>query len=402
MTADGQELRLFVVAGEHSGDQLGGPLLAALHDMSDRPLALFGVGGEAMAAQGCKSLFPLSEVAVMGPLAILRRLPQLIKRVHETVDAAVAMRPHALIILDSPEFTHAVAKRVRRQLPNLPVIDYVSPSVWAWRPGRARKMRSYVDHVLAILPFEPDVHRRLGGPDCTYVGHPLIERIDWIRSRDTQTFREKLRLNADRPLLVVLPGSRATEVNRLTRAFGETVTRIVEQRGPVDVVLPAASGVEPLIESYLPHWTVKPHIVRGEEDKFSAFRAADVALAASGTVTLELALAQTPMVVSYRTEAIVAMFMWMLKAHSIVLPNLVLGENVFPEYVQGACNAETLSNAMLPLLDQDSPEFKRQMAALRGIDERMKLSSGTPSTRAARIVLDLALKDRAVVPETAR
>ncbi len=394
MTADRDELRLFVVAGEHSGDQLGGPLLAALHDMSDRPLSLSGVGGEAMAAQGCGSLFPLSEVAVMGPIAILGRLPKLIRRVHETVDAAVAMRPHALIILDSPEFTHAVAKRVRRKLPDLPVIDYVSPSVWAWRPGRARRMRRYVDHVLAILPFEPEAHRRLGGPDCTYIGHPLIERIDWIRSRDTQAFRKRLNLDAERPLLVVLPGSRATEVNRLTGVFGETVARIVARKGPVDVVMPAASGVEHLIEQRLSDWTVKPHVLRGEEDKFSAFRAADAALAASGTVTLELALAQTPMVVSYRTEAIVAMFMWMLKAHSIVLPNLVLGENVFPEYVQGACNPETLSDAMLPLLDAKNPEFKRQMAALQGIDERMKLPSGTPSTRAARIVLDLALADR--------
>ncbi|MEM8744976.1 MAG: lipid-A-disaccharide synthase, partial [Pseudomonadota bacterium] len=141
MTAGSDELRLFMVAGEHSGDQLGGPLLEALHDMSDRPLTLSGVGGEAMDAQGCETLFPLSDVAVMGPAAILNRLPTLIRRVHQTVDAAVAMQPHALVILDSPEFTHAVAKRVRRRLPDLPVIDYVSPSVWAWRPGRARRMR---------------------------------------------------------------------------------------------------------------------------------------------------------------------------------------------------------------------------------------------------------------------
>ncbi|MDA7946625.1 MAG: lipid-A-disaccharide synthase [Hyphomicrobiaceae bacterium] len=389
MTTDQEPLRLFMVAGEHSGDQLGGHLIEALHEMSARPLSLSGVGGEAMEAQGCKSLFALSEIAVMGPAAILRRLPTLIRRVHETVDAAVAMRPDALVILDSPEFTHAVAKRVRRRLPDLPVIDYVSPSVWAWRPGRARRMRRYIDHVLAILPFEPEAHLRLGGPDCTYIGHPLIERLEWIRSRDGKAFRRKLGVKADQPLIAVLPGSRATEVNRLMGVFGKTIARILSAKNEAQVVIPAAPGIEHLIERHLQDWPIKPHIVTGREDRFTAFRAADAALAASGTVTLELALAQTPMVVAYRMEAVVAMFMWMLKAHSIVLPNLVLGENIFPEYVHGACNADNLSGALLPLLDKSSPEFKRQIEALKGLDENMRLPSGTPSTRAARIVLDL-------------
>ena len=397
MTADSEELRLFMVAGEHSGDQLGGHLIEALREMSDRPLALSGVGGEAMEAQGCQSLFALSDVAVMGPAAILHRLPTLIRRVYQTVDAAVAMRPHALVILDSPEFTHAVAKRVRRRMPDLPVIDYVSPSVWAWRPGRARRMRKYIDHVLAILPFEPDAHKRLGGPDCTYIGHPLIERLDWIRNRDVKAFRSTLGLAPDRPLIVVLPGSRATEVNRLMGVFGQTIARIMSQKGEVEVVIPAAAGVEPLIERHLPDWPMRPHIVGGRDNKFAAFRAADAALAASGTVTLELALAETPMVVGYRMEAIVGLFMWMLKAHSIVLPNLVLGENVFPEYVHGACNPDNLSKALLALLDKGSPEYARQIEALKGLDEKMQLPSGTPSTRAASIVLDLAS-----APETER
>lgn len=393
MTSEPDELRLFLVAGEQSGDQLGGPLLAALRKGSKRAISVSGVGGDSMAAQGCYSLFPLSDVAVMGPIAILKHLPTLIRRVRQTVDAAIAMRPDALIILDSPEFTHAVAKRIRRRLPDLPVIDYVSPSVWAWRPGRARKMRRYVDHILAILPFEPEVHKRLGGPACTYVGHPLTERLKWIRSRDSEKFRHALQIENDRPVVVVLPGSRATEVRRLMGVFGQTLDRIFSESGPIEVVIPAAAGVEHLIEECLAEWSLKPHIVSSEEDKFDAFRLADVALAASGTVTLELALAHTPMVVAYRTEAIVAAFLWTLKAHSIVLPNLVLGENVFPEFIQDKCAPDILSAALLSLLDKNSPEYKRQTAAFKVLDERMRLSSGTPSTHAAGIVLDLVGRD---------
>ena len=168
-------LRIWLVAGEESGDQLGAKLMGALRAaLGPAPVTFEGVGGEAMAAQGLRTLFPLSDIAVMGIGAVVARLPSLVQRVYRTVDAIVQGGPDAVVIIDSPEFTHAVAKRVRRRLPALPIVNYVSPSVWAWRPGRARKMRAYVDHVLALKPFEPDAHRRLGGPPCTYVGHPLI------------------------------------------------------------------------------------------------------------------------------------------------------------------------------------------------------------------------------------
>jgi lipid-A-disaccharide synthase len=379
-----------MVAGEHSGDRLGGPLIAALRQKSDRTLQLNGVGGEAMAGEGCPSLFPLSEIAVMGPVAILKRCRSLVRRVHQTVDVAVEMNPDALVILDSPEFTHAVAKRVRRRLPDIPVIDYVSPSVWAWRPGRARKMRRYIDHVLAILPFEPAAHERLGGPACTYVGHPLIERLDWIGKLDTRKLARRLGMTGSRPVIVVLPGSRASEIERMMPVLGRTIELIVRRAGPVDILLPVADGMENKIHAHLSTWSHQPHIVHGEEDKFTAFRFADAALATSGTVTLELALSGTPMIVGYRTDFIVSLLRWMLKAHSIVLPNLVLRENVFPEYIQKACSAKTLCNSLLPLLDTSSAAYKRQHEALSRIKKVMQLPSGTPSEHAARIVLDVA------------
>ncbi len=185
-------LRLFLIAGEHSGDALGGKLIEALRKLSPRPLELAGVGGELMAAQGCPSLFPLTELAVMSLLDVIPRLRNIWRRIRATAEAARAFHPDVLVILDSPEFTHQVAKRVRRKDPSIPIVDYVSPSVWAWRPWRARSMRRYVDHILGILPFEPEVHRRLGGPTCSYVGHPLIEKLGWIDTLDPEALRKRL------------------------------------------------------------------------------------------------------------------------------------------------------------------------------------------------------------------
>ena len=256
-----------------------------------------------------------------------------------------------VVILDSPEFTHPIARRIRKRRPELPIIDYVSPSVWAWRPGRARKMRAYVDHVLALLPFEPEVHRRLDGPPCSYVGHPLVEQRDWIRSRDGEALRARLGLPNGRPVVVVLPGSRPSEVGRLMQPFGTAIGELAANIGPVSVVLPAVETVKPVIADAARSWAVPPVILTGEDDKFAAFRLADAALAASGTVTLELAVAGTPMVVAYRADPIASSMRFLLIAHSVVLPNLILGENVFPELLnKGLQRREAVSEALLPLM----------------------------------------------------
>ncbi len=379
--------RIFIVAGEHSGDQLGGKLMAALKARSEDPIIFSGVGGEAMEAQGMRSIFPLSDVAVMGPLAILARLPRLVRRVYQAVDAGLKAEPDAVIIVDSPEFTHPIAKRIRKKRPLIPIINYVSPSVWAWRPGRAKKMKPYVDQLLAILPFEPAAHERLGGPPCSYVGHPLIERIDWIRGLDTGELAQRLGLVAGRPVLLVLPGSRPTEVRRLMQPFGEAAGLVQERLGPIEVIIPAVESVRPLIEAGLAAWPLQAHLVEGQADKFSAFRLAGAALAASGTVTLELALAGTPMVVAYRVDAVAAQLRFLLKVPSVVLANLVLAENVFPELLQEDCTPEKLADALLPLLKEGSPERERQLGGLAKIPEKMLLDGTTPSERAAETVL---------------
>lgn len=389
-----KELRLFMIAGEHSGDALGAKLMAVLNERCRGRLRYLGVGGEAMSAQGLASQFPLSDVAVMGPMSVLPRLPRIMSRVWHTADAAVAAQPDAVVIIDSPEFTHPIAKRIRKRRPQTPIIDYVSPSVWAWRSYRAAKMRGYVDHVLALLPFEPAVHERLGGPPCTYIGHPLIERHDWIEGLDPAPLAARLGLEAGRPVLAVLPGSRPSEVARLMDDFGATVDLLHSNGRPIEVIVPVVASVRTLIEEKLSGWPVRPHIVETEEDKFRAFKLARAALAASGTVTLELALTGTPMAVAYKVDALAAKLRFLVKVPSFVLPNLVLGHNAIPEYMQEACTPQNLAYALDELL-RDTPTYIEQKKALGRIPDLLLLpDNAVPSELAANIVLELAEQGR--------
>jgi lipid-A-disaccharide synthase len=384
-----RELVLYVVAGEHSGDALGAKLMQRLNEDARGRVRYLGVGGALMQQHGLVSQFPIADVAVMGPLSILARLPRLINRVNRTADSAVSAQPDALIIIDSPEFTHPIAKRFRRRMPATPIINYVSPSIWAWRPGRARKMRRYVDHVLALLPFEPAAHERLGGPPCTYVGHPLIEKLPWIRALDATPLTERLNAAPGQPVLVVLPGSRRSEVAKLMGPFGDAIAALRAEGITPVVVVPVVEHVRDLIEQATATWAVEPHFVTTEDDKFRAFKIADAALAASGTVTLELALAGTPMVVAYRLDSVAWSLRFLMKARSIVLANLVLEENAFPELLQHDVNGQKLAATILPLL-RDTPERRAQLAALERIPEKMQLHGASPSEIAARIVLSLA------------
>jgi lipid-A-disaccharide synthase len=386
--AEEKPLTIWIVSGEESGDQLGAKLIRSLKArLGSERLHFGGVGGHAMAKEGLKSLFPLEEIAVMGFSAVIARLPSILKRIRFTADAVMAAKPDMLVIIDSPDFTHRVAKTVRQRAPQIPIIDYVSPSVWAWRPGRAPKMRAYVDHLLALLPFEPAAHERLGGPPTTYVGHPLIERLTEIRPAPGERGSA-----TDGPIkLLVLPGSRRSEVSRLMEPFGEALTLLKERSPhPFEVTIPAVAHVAQEIRARVGSWSMKPKIVEGEAAKWTAFRAADAALAASGTVTLELGLSGVPMVVAYRVSKIEEVLKYLIKAPSIVLTNLVLDENVIPELIQWDCTPEKLADALLPLLS-DSPERRRQLKAFSKLDQLMKIGDEDPSERAARIVQEVLI-----------
>jgi lipid-A-disaccharide synthase len=384
MSAPGpsQALRIFLVAGEESGDRLGAALMRALKQRHDK-VTFTGVGGSEMAQEGLVSPFPISDLAVMGFNAVARKLPLIFRRIRETAAAVVAEKPAVLVIIDSPDFTHRVARRVRKAAPSIPIVDYVSPSVWAWRPGRARSMRRYVDHVLALLPFEPEVHRRLGGPPCSYVGHPLAETAALLRPSENEAARRQ----ADPPLLLVLPGSRSSEIKRLLGIFAKTVESVGRALGPLDVVIPTVPHLEPILRKETSGWVQPPLIVVDAEEKQAAFRVARAALAKSGTVTLELAVAGVPMVTAYKVTAFEAPILRrVIKAPSAILANLVLGENVVPEFMQEDCTVGNLAEALLPLLSE-SPQRKRQLDAFARLDAVMEIGVAHPSARAAEIVL---------------
>ncbi|OKL43533.1 lipid-A-disaccharide synthase [Pseudovibrio exalbescens] len=388
-------LSVYIVVGEESGDQLGAELIRALRERTGRPLVVQGVGGERLSREGLQSLFPLQDIAVMGLSAVLARLPAIVKRVYQCVDDVIAKDPDVLLIIDSPDFTHNVAKRVRKKAPHIPIVDYVSPSVWAWRPGRARKMAAYVDHLLALLPFEPEVHRELGGPATTYVGHPLIERLDNLRPKDG----ERAPMSAQERTVLVLPGSRGSEVSRLMEPFGKAVARIAEAWPDAHFVMPAVAHQEARIRDALQSWAIQPEIVIGEPAKFAAFRKAHAALAASGTVSLELAISGVPMVVAYKLDWFfrrlkdIHRFIPIATVDSMVLPNLVLGRNVVPEYLDEDANGPALADRVISLLNQDSVARNLQVEAFNQLDRIMKLPDGeSQAGKAAQILLTTAEK----------
>lgn len=384
-------LRIFLIAGEHSGDALGARLMAALNALRPGGVTFEGIGGPKMMAAGLTSVFPMSEIAVMGPAAILAQLPHLMRKINEAVRAVLADDPDVLVIIDAPEFTHRVARKVRRVRPALPIVDYVSPSVWAWRPWRARKMRAYVDEVLALLPFEPGVHERLGGPPCTYVGHPLAERRAWIAALDPEPLARRLHLTPGHQPFLVLPGSRRSVINRLWSPFSGALWELYKRGHRLDILLPVVESTRDLVVERTSSWPPLPvHLVEEEVDKFRAFKLARAALAASGTATLELALAGCPMVVSYRVDRLALVFRDLVKPPHFALANLVLDERAFPELMQESCVAEELAPALANLL-ADTPERQAQLAALARVPDA--ISTGTPPAIAAAMRV-LAHADR--------
>lgn len=350
-----------------------------------------GVGGRTMAREGLVSLFPIEELSIVGFAAVVQQLPKILRLIRKTADAVTEAAPDALVIIDSPDFTHRVARRVRARNPAIPIVDYVSPSVWAWRPGRARAMLSYVDHVLGLMPFEPEEYRKLRGPPCSYVGHPLIEQLSSLRPNA----EEQKRRDGEPPVLLVLPGSRRSEIRHHLEVFGAALGRLEASGQRFELVLPTMSHLEPTVREGTASWPVKPQIVVGEAERRAAFRTARAALAKSGTVTLELALSGIPMVTAYRVGAIEAFILRRaISVSSVILANLVIGKEVIPEFLQEDCTSEKLAQALAEVLT-DSPLRKQQVEAFAQLDTIMSTGNKSPSVLAADIVLATMRKGRA-------
>jgi lipid-A-disaccharide synthase len=386
----GTERKIFLIATEESGDRLGANLMKVLRQRLGEAVQFEGVGGRAMAREGLDTLFPIEELSIIGLAAVLRELPKILGLIKETAIAVTEAAPDILVIIDSPDFTHRVAKRVRAKNPGIPIVHYVSPSVWAWRPGRARAMLKYIDHVLALLPFEPEAYQRLHGPPCSYVGHPLIEQLSSLRPNADEAKRR----TESPPVLLVLPGSRRSEIRHHMAVFGQAVALLQEQGVAFELMLPTMPHLQEAVVEAVKGWPIQPQVVIGEQDKRAAFRIAHAALAKSGTVTLELALAGVPMVTAYRVGAVEAFVLRRaIRVSSVILANLVLGKDVIPELLQEACTPENLAQALRDVLS-DSPLRRQQLEAFATLDAIMSTGNQPPSVRAADIVLATMHKAR--------
>lgn len=345
----GRPLRIGIVAGEESGDRLGGDLVAALRAASGRAIELVGVGGRHLEEQGLRSLFNSSQIALMGIGAVVRDLPRLVRRIGFTARAITAAKPDCLVTIDSPDFSLRVARKVRAADPDIPIVHYVCPSVWAWRPGRAPAMKPHVDHVLCLLPFEPGELARLGGPRGTFVGHRLTADPDLIGAAAAQAVPRDLGPGREKVLLL-LPGSRGAEVGHLLQPFGETVDRLRGRGSRLRVILPTLPRLRQRIEAATADWSTKPEIVVGDAARWQAFAQADAALIASGTVSLELALAGVPMVSCYKFDWLSRQFEGLITSWSALLPNLIADRPVAPEFYNRYVRPEHLARVLESLL----------------------------------------------------
>ena len=325
-------LKLAVIAGEPSGDILGAGLVRQLAIQTGGPPQLIGVGGERLTAEGLTSLFDFTELSIIGFSAVIARLPKLIKRINQTAEAIIAARPDCLLIIDSPDFSHRVARKVRAALPEVKIVNYVCPTVWAWKPERASAMTAYIDHVLSILPFEVEVVRQLGGPPLTYVGHRLMEDPGLEAAHQAQMAYRRDHSSRRPPMCLILPGSRRSEVRRLGPVFGEAARALASINPDMTFVLPAGEHVRREIRDEILGWDVVCQVVTGDAAKWQAFGEADVAIAASGTVLLELALAGVPHISCYKLDPVSQLLSRLVTSWTAALPNMIADNVVISEY----------------------------------------------------------------------
>ncbi|MER8494088.1 lipid-A-disaccharide synthase [Mesorhizobium sp. M1312] len=362
-------LKIAIVAGEESGDLLGADIVAALKRATGREVRLVGIGGRHLQALGLSPLFDSGEIALMGLSAILRDLPRLMRRIRQTADAVAGEKPDCLITIDSPDFSLRVAKKVRAADPAIPIVHYVCPSVWAWRPGRAVAMKPYVDHILCILPFEVKELARLGGPPGTYVGHRLTHDPGVLGAAKAQSLPRDL--SDDRvKILLVLPGSRRGEVRRLVGPFGKTISILRARGHRLRLLLPTVPHVADLVRASVASWDEKPEIILDPERKWQAFGKADAALIASGTVSLELALSGVPMISCYRLDPVMRIAQGLITVWSAALPNLIADRPIVPESYNEYVRPHYLAR-QLDALFSDTPYRAWQKDGFAEVARRM-------------------------------
>jgi lipid-A-disaccharide synthase len=375
---------IFLIAGEPSGDVLGARLMAGLKAETGGAVRFAGVGGERMRAEGLETLFPLDALALFGLAELLPRLPNLLRRLGQTTRAILDLRPDAVVTIDAPDFCFRVARRVHAAQRGIPLIHYVAPTVWAWRPGRARKIAGFLDHLLALLPFEPPYFER-EGLGCSFVGHPIVE--SGAGSGDGARFRGLHGLGPDARVITVLPGSRRSEVGKLLPDFGAALAQVAARRPGLVAAVPTVPQVAGLVGQAIKDWPVPAIAVLGDRAKYDAFAASEAALAASGTVALELALARLPAVIAYRIHPLTyRLYRRLIRVRFVNLVNIMLDRPLVPELLQADCTPDRLAAEFGRLLD-DPAARQAQIDGVTEVARWLGQGDTPPSRRAARAVL---------------
>ena len=384
---------VYLVAGEPSGDQLGARLMAGLKEARGGAVRFAGIGGPRMTAEGLESLFPIDELSVMGLVEVVPHLRRIVRRVHEVVADARRAAPDIFVTIDSPSFTLQVSRRLNGI--GCPRVHYVAPQVWAWKPWRARQMAGYLDHVLALLPFEPPYFERHGLP-CTFVGHPVVELA--ARAADGAACSREHGIPEGVPLVTVLPGSRRGEVQRLMPVFGETLWLLKQGFPELRAVTPTIASVAPAVKKGVRDWPVSTAVVQGPEDKYAAFAASNAALAASGTVAVELAVAGVTTVIAYRVSGLsAAVARRMIRVRFASLVNILLDREVQPEFLQGRCRPDRLARKLGELL-YDPVAREAQLQGTREAVDMLSPKDAVPSRKAAEVLLSLIDAGNAAEP----
>lgn len=385
------KLKIYLIAGEPSGDALGARLMKAMKKKTEGKVEFFGVGGETMEAEGLTSLFDISDLAVMGIAEVIPSIPKVLKHIKETINDIIKVRPDIVISIDSWSFGCRVQKALRKKKLGIPQVHYVAPQVWAWKKKRARTMHKYVDHLLTLLPQEPKYFIPYG-LDTTFVGHPVIESP--VAKSDKESFRKKYNISKDKKIVCILPGSRHNEVATLLPIFIETAQKLSAIRDDLLFVIPTVKTVEHRVKNLTNNCGIEFLIVEGSEDRHNAMCASSAAIAASGTVALELAIADVPHIIGYKVSPLTAFLAkYLLHIQFVNLTNILLGREIVPELLQDACVPDNIARYIKRFLEQDDL-YRHEIDGFKKVREVLGLGEQTPSENASDVVLELIKKNK--------
>lgn len=391
MNKSNENLKIYVIAGEPSGDLLGSRLMRALKSKTGGNVEFFGIGSDTMEAEGLKSLFDISELSIMGLVEVIPSIPKVLRRIRQTVEDIKNIRPDIVITIDSWSFCSRVHQKLRRLKLGVPQLHYVAPQVWAWKKKRAKTMYKYVDSLMTLLPQEPKYFTPYH-LETTFVGHPVIESE--ALKADGDAFRRKFNIAPQKKIISLLPGSRHTEVSKLMPVFLDAARKLLEHDSEFYFVLPTVKTVAKRVKEEAARSDLPLTVVETPTDRYNAYVASSAAIAASGTVALELAICRIPHIIAYKVSKLTAFILeHIMKIQFVNLSNIMLGREIVPELLQQRCLSGNIANYVLELLRHEDL-YNRQLEGFSKVEEILKSGAQTPSENAADIVINLINKSR--------